>query len=134
MCSISIQPLSLALGLAFGFVCFLAMGQTTITPAVLGSTVRVEYMPHPRDMVQISEGVPYVVPTGKVFVVTALGAAGSLSQTGFIVNGQFEFGTTTTSIYTTIGTVPSGFAVPAGSTITVSGGGSGRAWGYLANQ
>jgi hypothetical protein len=128
--ALHLNPASLALGLVFGGICLLSMSQAS----VVSSPLRVEYMPHPRDMVQIHEGVPYLVPAGKLFVVSALGAAGSLSQTSFIVNGQFEFSTTATSSYTTIGTVPSGFAVPAGSTITVSGGGSGRAWGYLAPQ
>ena len=147
MRSLSIHPLSLALGFAFGLVCFLTMGQASIRASALGSTVRIEYLAHPRDMVQIREGTPYTVPAGKLFVLTAIGLGSSWSSpTGgscpvrFLVNGLDEFYSSTSG---GIQEVPTGLAVRAGDVIALAvGGGSActgyesrlRAWGYLAPQ
>ena len=145
--SISIHPLSLALGLVFGGICLLSMGQATFTPTPLGSTVRVEYMPHPRDMVTIRGATPYVVPPGKVFVLTGLGTTTPTAYGASLnVNGVQEIQAPTASPgwnNMTIREVPPGFTVAAGSTIEVcepNGQPSAclettpRAWGYLAPQ
>lgn len=42
---------------------------------------RIEYLPHPRDYVQIKEGTPYTVPVGKLLVVTGLGSADPAGST-----------------------------------------------------
>jgi hypothetical protein len=35
------------------------------------------FVVHPRDFDQIEEGIPYTVPAGKLFMLTALGSSGS---------------------------------------------------------
>jgi len=70
--SFTVHPASLALGLVIAGVAFLAMGQATVP-----MPLRVEYVPHPRDMVQIWEGTPYTVPAGKLFVLTGIGSTGN---------------------------------------------------------
>jgi hypothetical protein len=100
---------------------------------------RIEYGPNPRDMVQIREGMPYVVPAGKLFVLTGLGMAGNLGFTSLTVNGQTEAASYTGCSNggpATVAPMSPGFSVTAGSTIDISGHGSGeaRAWGYLSNQ
>jgi hypothetical protein len=143
MRSIPLHPTSLALGIAFGFACFLSMGQTTITPAVLGSTVRVEYMPHPRDMVQIRGGTPFTVPAGKLFVLTGIGntegGAGSSQIIGLLVNGQREVVTNSNSVPSVV-PIPVGLTATSGSVVElteVNGSqelSKTRAWGFLAPQ
>lgn len=62
-------PLALALAvglLGAGYFANRAGGQPT--PALF-PLVRVEYLPRPRDIVNLVQGTPYTVPTGKVFVV-----------------------------------------------------------------
>lgn len=64
---IAIHPLSLALGLVIGGACLLSMAQvTTSTP------LRVQYIAHPRDMIQIQGGTPYAVPAGKVLHIQSV--------------------------------------------------------------
>jgi hypothetical protein len=109
-----------------------------------GQHVIVSYGPHPRDMVQIKEGAPYVVPASKLFVLTGLGDNfGGCPGTVLYVNGQQEVtrveGAGVFPAYCSIIPTPPGFTAQAGSTITVSvtAGCSppqGRAWGYLADQ
>jgi hypothetical protein len=132
--------LSALLGSAFalGIVVLLSMSQ--VLPA--GQHVIVSYGPSPRDMVQINQGTPYVVPAGKVFVLTGLGGNGIASSTWtfLMVNGKQELlsGAQASNVTTSVTPVPLGFTVHAGSTIdvspTASGATSGRAWGYLADQ
>lgn len=142
MTTIQLHPRSLVLGLAIGACALFAMAQSAPQYA---STVRVQYMPHPRDMVQIEEGVPYVVPAGKVFVLTGLGSATNASGVvGLAANGTIEVevkpevgasGTSTDT--TTMKHVPLGFTAPAGASLDVVGGNppmDARAWGYLADQ
>ena len=135
-----IQPVSLALGLALGVCAILSMSQAS----VIHTPLRVEYMPHPRDMVQIKEGTPFTVPGGKVFVLTGLGSAqaGTTGGAWVMVNGQVELSITSFAQGNTVGNVPSVGEIPTGltsapgSTLTVgsSVAGTGRAWGYLAQQ
>lgn len=63
----------------FGFVVAGVIAFTTSQAAPphmlpVPTTIRIEYAPHPRDMVRIKEGTPYVVPAGRIFVLTALGS------------------------------------------------------------
>lgn len=100
---------------------------------------RIEYLPHPRDMVQIKEDVPFVVPAGKLFVLTALGGANVNASTAqLFVDGQEEVSARMgggTGYDPRMVPLASGFTVPAGATITVIGFAHvGRAWGYLASQ
>ncbi len=143
-----IQPLSLIVGVLLAGVVFVSMSQhvTSTTPVF-----QFQYDPHPRDMVTIVEGTPFVVPTGKVFVVTALGTTGwtgpsYVSDAVLEVNGQMALRSTRgmggSSGYghheTSISPVPSALSVAAGQTIDVAAGSFGptssaRALGYLAD-
>ena len=89
MRSFTVHPASLALGLLLGGIALLSMSQAIVTT----SPIRIEYAPHPREMVQIRGGVPYTVPLGKLLVITALGTGADLAQNGnaqLLVNGQAE--------------------------------------------
>src|SRR5689334_21621039 len=137
-----IHPLSVLLGLALAALCFVTMSQT---PVIGPAAIRIEYIPHPRDMVKIREGTPYVVPAGKLFVLTALGSTYPVSggeRVRLFVNGQDEALTRLSNSYngsspssSDIVPVPPGFTVGAGSVITLLEGGptatDARAWGYL---
>ncbi len=126
---------SFLLGLAIAAVGFLVAAQSTPPPG----PPRIEYGPHPRDMVQVAQGVPYVVPAGKLFVLTGLGGAENGGYCTLSVDGIIQASvcnSCTTAPGSQISAVPPGFTVVAGATITVftnSGGASARAWGYLAS-
>lgn len=106
-----------------------------------------EYVGDPRDMVQVHEGTPFVVPDGALFVLTALGSVRDQHNCHvyFKVDNSPEVGASG-RLYvnvssTTMQAIPSGLTVGAGRTITVEGiscTGMGesrsvnaRAWGYL---
>ena len=120
------------------------MSMTQVLPA--GQHVIVSYGPNPRDMVVVREGTPYIVPTGKLFVVTGVGTNTITipSAAAWIaVNGQPEASGITQSCGGTeqrsIIPLPDGLSVPGGSTIEAMGGSGlsptdARVWGYLANQ
>lgn len=139
MRSISLHPASLALGLVLGGIALLSMSQAIVAT----SPLRIEYAPHPRDMLTIKGGTPYTVPTGKIFVVTALGnidgSSGSSQIIGLMVNGQRELVTSSNAI-TSMASIPTGLTAPSGATVElVEVNGSQellktRAWGYLAPQ
>lgn len=108
---------------------------------LVASGFRIEFMPHPRDMVQIREGTAFVVPAGKLFVLTGLGAimpgprALRVNGVQELSAGWHEPGPGIAEVVT-VAPVPLGFTVAAGSTVEVGAGapnGPGRAWGYLAN-
>jgi len=143
MSACSLHVPSLVIGVLVATVVLMSMGQSS---PVLGPP-RIEYGPHPRDMVQIKEGTSYTVPVGRIFVLTGLGT--SFMTTNFAtlaelrVNGQREvcggIGFSTASSGTASGSVPGvpmGFTVPAGAVIDVDeltpNLSNGRAWGYLS--
>lgn len=133
---LTLNPASLVAGVVLAGLAFVTMSQK---PVLLNArTVNVQYMPDPRDMVQISEGVPYVVPAGKLFVLTGLGSSSySYSPSAVLkVDGHYEVSATSPTGDSSVRPVPAGFAVSAGKTIEllVNGQGDGRAWGYLAPQ
>ena len=145
--SIQLQPTSLLLGLAVGVLALVAMGQK---PQNIRELVRVEYGPHPRDMVQIKEGAPFVVPAGRVFILTALGARGGVNgEAALRADGKDEIFAANMTYASTgsmagVGNatsmklVPPGFTACAGTTLEAMYGSSlftddARAWGYLAD-
>src|SRR5260221_8154650 len=86
--SLSLHPLSLVLGVVFAGICFISMSQvsTSTHPSF-------EVVAQPRDFIQIKQGFPYIVPPGKVLVVTALGTdlgGGGSDLVSLAVNGQQE--------------------------------------------
>ena len=134
---IRLHPLSAFIGAAIVGLCLLTMSQMRVA----GAVIRIEYQPHPIDMVQIKEGTPFTVPTGKVLAITGLGGTRINSfSIALYVNGTVE---ASTYISLTNGTndclvapVPSGLTALPGSVVHVTGGEAApddaRAWGYLA--
>ena len=133
MRSLTLHPASLVAGVLVAALGLLSMGQT---PPLNARTVNVNYLPDPRDMVQIAEATPYLVPAGKIFVLTGLGCCDSSPGANLYVNGQQQV-TGSSSGQASMASVPTGLSVPGGSTITLNSGvpsQPGRAWGYLAPQ
>jgi hypothetical protein len=140
--------LSALLGSALATAAFVLLSMSQVLPA--GQHVIVNYGPSPRDMLQIRQGTPYVVPAGRVFVLTGFGTIYDCDGLlRLAVNGQEELSAgiynldhsngTSVAEVSSVGHVPLGFTVAAGSTITINGGcggalDRGRAWGYLADQ
>ena len=75
MQSIQLHPLSLLTGIGLALVAFVAMGQSPqpISPST-SSNRTLEFFARPRDFVQVDEGSTFVVPSGKLFEPTAIGA------------------------------------------------------------
>lgn len=125
---------SIVIGVLAATVVLMSMGQSS---PVLGPP-RIEYGPHPRDMVQIKQGTPYTVPAGRIFVLTGLGDNQNLNQLARLqVDGQDEltmFGATGGAYppSPSVGPVPVGLTVAGGRTVTIVSSNQGRAWGYLS--
>lgn len=143
---IQLHPASLALGIVLTGLCFLSMSQATVS-----TPLRVEYIAHPKDSVQIAGGAPYAVPPGKILTLTAFGNADGPVVGAFLrVNGQREFSVSTGNSGGTfvsecsIVQRPAGFTLPAGAVLELAQPNSvppfyainpsHRAWGYLVNQ
>lgn len=97
---------------------------------------------HPRDYVQIRGADPYVVPAGKVLVVTGLGNNAGAIAGVLQVNGVDEIvlnqGNGLAHDMSVVA-LPPGFSVPAGATVQLLDSSNTpaqfmRAWGYLASQ
>lgn len=119
-----------------------------LPPGVGWNVVRVPYAPHPSDMVNFGTGSFFIVPPGKIFVLTGLGGqVNSYALESFRVNAQTEV-TSSSRTSAPSGTeefgrdvpsvrpVPLGFSAGAGSILEVisESGASGTAWGYLADE
>lgn len=135
---IKLQPFSALFGLAIGVLAFVCMSQI-MAPTI--PTHRVECGPHPRDMVQIREGTPYVVPSGRILVVTAIGTTDGVPCNQYrptlLVNGSEELVAFSFTLgENSVRGVASGLTLPAGFTVDVSTNCNqhGRAWGYLADK
>ena len=136
----SLRPLVLAavVGSALTIGVIGLMSMTQVLPA--GQHVIVSYGPSPRDMVQIAYGAPYVVPVGRVLVLTGLGDAYGFGNSSLMVNGNIVATVTTGCSNgggSSINALPVGLTAPAGSTVELGGAGtntSARAWGFLADQ
>jgi hypothetical protein len=108
--------------------------------------VKIIGQPAPHEMVQISGDTPYMVPSGKLFVLTGLGRTeiGNFT-TQLLVDGalavsaqpyyQLGNGGDVSGVVlgTTVMHVPVGYTAQAGSTLEVTGSNGGRAWGYLVD-
>ena len=121
-------------GAALALLAFITMSQVSVPD---GSTVRVQYVPHPRDMIQIKEGTPFIVPDGAIFTLTGLGNTQQASTVRLFVDGQVECVANfdgNSGNGSSVKTTAPGFTVRAGSAIglvSVDASASGRAWGYL---
>jgi hypothetical protein len=118
------------------------MGQSPISSTPIGTQVRIEYMPRPQDLVQIRGSVPYTVPAGKLFVLTALGNADGSGGTQLRIDGQADLSTSPITAQVggpSVEPITLGLTIPSGSVVTLAAlGGSGdancRAYGYVAAQ
>lgn len=137
---VRIDVLSLFLGASIVagalFLIGAVQGQGGPFRVVVANPVALQGMPpHPRDWVQIEEGVPFVVPVGKLFVPTAAGrgvggGGANLRVDGVNVFQAFGGNGSTTSF----DPVPPGLAITAGRVVTVvENGQDSRAWGYLVD-
>lgn len=82
-----------------------ARGQATVPAALRRPLVRVEYVPHPRDIVNLTQGSTYIVPAGKVLVLR-------------------DFAISDVPAMPSVGDHPTGFSVTVnGVTVWKSGGG-----------
>ncbi len=86
-------------------------------------------------MVVIREGMPFVVPPGKILVLTALGATSPDSATvtidqttEAIARGHTELGNATS-----MKLLPPGLTAREGQTVAVGNSVFARAWGYLVD-
>lgn len=117
------------LGQVWGYLSAAALPPGTGLPGI-----RVAFTGPACDYLSVPAGTTYVVPQGRLFVVTAVG-----DLTDIVVNGATVYtgGQTTTPI-TNTQAMPEGLVVPAGSSITaISQGGSlpfAQVWGYLGLQ
>lgn len=134
---ISLHPASLAVGLVLGCITLLSMSQ-----ASSHTSTRIEIGPLPRDMVQVQEGVPFTVPPGRIFVLTALGtnAEGNSSELVSLLANAVVVARSSTWLNgsaapLSVASVPRGQAIGAGSVISVVTSSPapfrGQAWGFL---
>ena len=94
--SITLHPVSLAVGISLGAVVVLALGATQLTaPASHLPRVRVDGVPAPTEMVRlVAADFPYAVPANMTIVITSVGqlrTAGnglSAADVSIGVNGQ----------------------------------------------
>jgi hypothetical protein len=121
-------------GRAWGYFASAAPSQTGTFPIV-----RVPVDPHPRDMVRIQAGETYIVPAGKMFVLTALG---SFAWSGYAVALQVDGQVDCTApggndlSQGSVSEMPIGRTIQAGSVIKVIPArqeAPGCAWGYLSD-
>jgi hypothetical protein len=139
-----VQPLSLILGITFSILCFVTMGQASVN----SNPLVVQYMPHPREMVQIGGLNTYTVPTGKLFVLTGLGTSRTgiggtnIGQVSLRVNGLRSVSALATleeGNGASMKSIPMGLALGPGSVLDVVDQNDQLdatffAWGYLAKQ
>ena len=141
---IQVHPLSALIGAAVLAVPLVltSLQGASATPyphAQLPIPVTVKEMPpDPHDMVVIREEEgPYVVPTGKLFVLTGIGTNDAGHTVSLRVDGAIEAFASESSVRSplSINAVPVGFTAPAGSSIVPHTGSlqMGRAWGYVVD-
>jgi hypothetical protein len=150
MRTIQLHPLSLLTGSALALLAFVVMGQKVMpaSPETLRVAVvsPIEVEPHPRDYVRIAGGIPYVVPQGKVLVLTAVGAEKFIGSPCMFVwiDGNQELGVSADvpeGGAASIKPIPLGLAASENSVVEIRYGTGGnstsvgfpRAWGYLAD-
>jgi len=139
---VSIHPLSALAGAGLLGLILVASGaaqtRSLFHQIPTGSgTVRVAGIPDPRDMLVIREGTPFVVPQGKLLVVTALGATANSVTVNLMIDGQREAqGVVNMPTFgpTTMAQLPMWLTIGSGATVeAVTGSIYGRAWGYLVD-
>ena len=143
---LTIHPFSALIGAALVCLTMLTVGAIAVQGS--SSTRDVSAIEdvndvHPRDCIIIKNGTPYVVPAGRILVVTAFGDSDSVS-TGYIhltVDGVEEIGCKTKDygegVGMITGIVPTpkpGLILNQGQTLSFSSSDTNfRAWGYLVD-
>ena len=141
--SIQLHPLSVLIGFGIALMAFVTLGQAApVVAQRVGIVGSVQVAPHPRDIVLIVPGTPYLVPAGKILSITALGAKQGASNVyvTLVVDGNsavtasadISAGSTGVSMKP----LPHGPVAGGGSIVEVSdnfSGAYGRAWGYLVD-
>jgi hypothetical protein len=154
--TITLHPVSLAVGAAaLGGVLWLvsavqapaSTGAATARavsqiPLTISNPIEVKGVPVPGNAVRIVEGTPYVVPAGRILVLTALGRAEvtlglcTLQFDGQTVATAEPNSSTAAGAKCSMVELPPGLVAASGSTVTVqyqfspSNPGA-QAWGYL---
>jgi len=114
-----LHPRSLLAGTALGVVAFFAMSQSIVSAPT--AVLRVEYLPHPRDIFRIEEGTTYTVPVGKVFVLMGIGRISSYGSTSTVVlnaNGIADWSAGPQAAY--LCPAPHGLTYATGTGITLA--------------
>lgn len=134
---------SLAVGIALALVVGVLSAQNLVNSPDLNVRV-VEPAPvyapaHPKNFVRLVEQTPFVVPSERVLVLTAVGVGKTASTSGSTrveVNGVQEI-----MVSSSAGEwirelpLPGLVAQPGDSVVVIAGAnGDGRAWGYLADK
>jgi len=120
-----------AIGLAF------TVGAQGQGGAASDRVFRIQYMPHPRDMVQIEEGTPFLVPPEKLFVLTVLGNADGTNNSAVHLRVDGVSRAAADPGYP-MREFPPGCTARSATTITLTNVGTNPndcvAWGYLADK
>jgi hypothetical protein len=142
MQKIELHPTSLLAGAVLAVLTLVAMAPT---PPPASTAPTPPGLIPARNMVQIKEGVPYVVPVGQLLVITGLGSTGAVQGSSVVLNvngvqevlvySAVQSGTGFDPEVRSIVPVPAGLAIPAGSVVLVDDNTgptlTGRAWGYV---
>lgn len=132
---IQIHPVSVLVGVVACLGAVLLTSQIATRPTF--PSARFTFGPHPRDFVTIREGLPYTVPSGMVFIPTAIGNTGYHGRPiRLLVNGAMIESATTDDLPVSMATLPRAIPIAAGSLVEVQDAtfpaDPCRAWGYLA--
>jgi len=93
--------------------------------------VSVQEMLDPRDAVIIDKNTPYVVPSGKLLVVSAIvGANSTTAYTEIYIDGVQVYDWYLTRVFE----IPDLLTVREGSTIEARGSNDPQVWGYLTDD
>lgn len=137
MKTIQLHPTSLFVGAAVVGLAFLTMAQNP-------QPINPNWSPRNplpvvllRDYIQIREGTPYTVPPNKILMVTALGSGSNTGQAWIYVSGRSTAEVTANcNASSSVLELARGLTLNAGDIVGVFGantGGSGVAWGFLAD-
>ena len=129
----NLHPTSLVAGAAL-FASILALSSAAPQTVITGSPGVIQHdIAHPRNFVEIKEGVPYTVPSARLFVVTNLGTFGPATHSRLFVNGSQVIEVDTA--YPTVKTIGRYVCLP-GDVVELLDGTSAdhaRAWGFLTD-
>jgi hypothetical protein len=139
--TIQLHPLSVLVGLGIALLGLVAMGQMAVpSRTALAHSSMFRQVAHPRDWVVIKEGVPFLVPPGRILVLTGVGATkfSSCAFGGTIrIDGSdaAEGSQYDNNGDASVHGLPVGLSARAGSTVEIDAcaAGAGRAWGYLVD-